>query len=77
MHDGRKGIFKPDLRDHLRIFIKNLFNDKSFKIKVGTRILDPFKQETGTHQGNILSLTLFSVKIYSLLNCVKDIPLCS
>ena len=54
------------LRGHLPIFIAKVLKDRSFKV-----------QEMGVPQGSILSVTLFSVKINSIAQCLKPGVDCS
>ena len=49
------------------MFLKNI----SFKVRVGSTFSDSHRQEMGVHQGTILSVTLFSVKINSIAQCLK------
>ena len=59
------------LRGRLPIFISNCLQDRSFKIRVGSTFSDSHPQEMGVPQGSILSVTLFSVKINSITQCLK------
>ena len=59
------------LRGHLPIFIAHFVKDRSFKVRVGSTFSDSHLQEMGVPQGSILSVTLFSVKINSITQCLK------
>ena len=65
------------LRGHLHIFIANLLKDRSFKVRMGSSFSDSHPQEMGVPQGSILSVTLFSVKINSITQCLKPGVDCS
>ena len=54
------------LRGRLPIFISNVLQDRSFKVRVASTFSDSHPQEMGVPQGSILSVTLFSVKINSI-----------
>ena len=59
------------LRGHLPIFIAHFLKDRSFKVRVGSTFSDSHLQQMGVPQGSILSVTLFSVKINSITQCLK------
>ena len=63
------------LRGHLPICIAKFLKDRSFKVQVGSTFSHP--QEMGVPQGSILSVTLFSVKINSIAQCLKPGVDCS
>ena len=65
------------LRGHLPIFIAHFLKDRSFKVRVGSTFSDSHLQEMGIPQGSILSVTLFSVKINSITQCLKPGVDCS
>ena len=65
------------LRGHLPIFIAHFKKDRSFKVRVGSTFSDSHLQEMGVPQGSILSVTLFSVKINSITQCLKPGVDCS
>ena len=75
------GIMKDlhgfDLRGRLPNFISNFLQDRSYKVWVGSTFSDPHPQEMGVPQGSILSVTLFSVKINSITQCLKPGVDCS
>ncbi|MEN8173077.1 MAG: reverse transcriptase domain-containing protein [Chloroflexota bacterium] len=58
------------LRGRLPIFIREFLEKRIFQVKVGTTFSDIFKQEMGVPQGSILSVTLFSIKINSIVKCL-------
>ena len=65
------------LRGHLPIFIAQLLKDRSFKLRVGSTFFESHLQEMGVPQGSILSVTLFSVKINNIAQCLKPGVDCS
>ena len=65
------------IRGHLLIVIANCLKDRSFKVRVGSTFSDSNPQEMGVSQGSILSVTLFSVKINSITQCLKSGVDCS
>ena len=58
------------LRARLPNFISNFLQDISSKVLVGSTFSESHPQEMGVHQGSILSVTLFSVKINSITQCL-------
>ena len=65
------------LRGHLPNFIANFLKDRSFKVWVGSTFSDSHLQDMGVPQGSILSVTLFSVNINSIAQCLKTGVDCS
>ena len=59
------------LRERLPNFISNFVQDGSFKVRVGSTFSDSHQQDTCVPQCSILSVTLFSVKINSMTQCLK------
>ena len=68
-----KDLHEMGLRGNLPIFIQNFLKDRSFQVKVGSYLSDPFEQEEGVPQGSILSPILFEIKINSIVNTLKKI----
>jgi ribonuclease HI len=70
----RKGILldlhKAGLRGRLTTFIGNFLKHRTFRVRVGSTLSDVYNQEAGVPQGSILSVTLFSLRINSIVNCV-------
>ena len=64
------GIMK-DLTGRLPNCISIFLQDRSFKVWVGSTFSDSHPQEMGVPQGSIMSVTLFSVKIKSINQCLK------
>ena len=58
------------LTGRLPIFIANFLDNRKFRVKAGSYLSDTFKQEMGVPQGCILSVTLFVLKINSIVKCL-------
>ena len=66
------------LRGRLPNFISNFLQNRYFKVRVDSTFSDSHPQEMGVPQGSILSVTLFSVKINSIIiQCLKPGVDCS
>ena len=61
-----------DLRARLPLYIQNLLSERKFRVTVGTSLSDLYDQEMGVPQGSILSVTLFIVKINSIISCIEN-----
>jgi len=61
-------MFEAGLRGRLPQFIGNFMKDRQFRIRFG--LSDWHTQETGGPQGCILSVTLFLLKINSIIKCL-------
>ena len=75
------GIMK-DLQDlglkgRLPSFISDFLSDRNFKVRVGSTLSDLHQQEEGVPQGSILSVTLFGIKINSIVKCLNPGVDCS
>jgi len=66
-----KDLFDLGLQGHLPGFIENFLNDRTCQVRLSTTLSDPFEQEMGVPQGSILSVTLFSIKINSIVQCLR------
>ncbi len=58
------------LRGLLPLFLRSFLRLRTFRVSVGTTLSRSFKQEEGVPQGSVLSVTLFSVAINSITECV-------
>ena len=67
-----KDLYDMGLKGNLPIFIQNFLKDRSFQVRVGQHMSDPFQQEEGVPQGSILSPVLFEIKINSIVNTLKN-----
>ncbi len=72
-----KDLHEMDLRGRLPMFVENFLRDRSFNVRLGATKSDEFEQEMGVPQGSILSVTLFSIKINSIVNCLASDTNCS
>jgi ribonuclease HI len=70
-------LFKAGLRGHLPVFISKFLENREFKVRIGTTYSDIHDQEMGVPQGSILSVTLFSLKINSIVTCLPPGINCS
>ena len=70
-------LCKTGLRGRLPMFICDFLSDPYFKVRVGNTYSDPYSQEAGVPQGSILSITLFSLKINSIVSCLLPDIKCS
>ncbi|OOY58440.1 hypothetical protein BOW02_12415 [Solemya velum gill symbiont] len=66
------------LKDHFEFgfdaylfFHRLYFNDRHFCVRLSTNLSDTFSQEMGVPQGNILSVTLFSIEMINIVSCLK------
>lgn len=65
------------LRGHLPRFIQGFLTGRSFRVRLGTAVSGPHSQEMGVPQGSVLSVTLFSIKINSIVNAIgPDVHKC-
>jgi hypothetical protein len=60
------------LRGRLPAFISNFLSNREFRVRVGSTLSDPHPQEMGVPQGSILSVTLFIVKINSIVTVLPQ-----
>ena len=70
-HGVMKDLHHLGLRGHLPKFITAYLNDRRFRVRLGTTLSEFFDQEEGYPQGGILSVTLFMIKINSIIECIK------
>ena len=66
-----KDLHNIGLKGNLPNFIKNFLGNRNFNIRLGSTISDNFEQEMGVPQGSILSVTLFSIKIKSIVQVLR------
>jgi hypothetical protein len=73
-HGILKDLSKLGLRGNLPIFIDKFLTDRAFNVRVGSTLSYDVIQEQGVPQGSILSVTLFAIKINSIVECLsKDL----
>ena len=63
-------LYKTGHRGRLPMFICDLLSDRYFEVRVGNIYSDVYSQEAGLPQGSILSVTLFGLKINSIISCL-------
>ena len=76
-HGIMKDLYAMGLRGNLPLFIENFLTDRSFQVRLGTVLSSIYNQEMGVPQGSILSVTLFSIKINSIVKCLNSNTNCS
>ena len=59
------------------MFICDVLSDRYFQVRVGNIYSDPYSQDAGVPQCRILSVTLFSLKINSIVSCLLPDIKCS
>ena len=72
-----RDLHDAGLRGRLPIFISNFLSNREFRVRLGTIGSNLYSQEEGVPQGSILSVTLFSLKINSIVHCLSDGVDCS
>ena len=65
-------LHKLGIRGHMAFFLSDFLMDRSFNVRVGNILSDDFVQEMGVPQGSILSVTLFSLKINNIVDCLQS-----
>ena len=65
-----RDLHEAGLRGRLPDFISKFLNERSFRVRVGSCFSDLYDQEMGVPQGAILSVTLFILKINSIIKCL-------
>jgi ribonuclease HI len=72
-----RDLHKCGLRGRLPECIAHFLANRLFRVRVGSRLSDLFPQEMGVPQGSILSVTLFILKINSIVRCLPPNIKCS
>jgi len=72
-HGIMKNIFDAGLRGRLPMFIQGFLQNRQFQVRLGSHMSNVFEQEMGVPHGSILSVTLFALKINSI---VKSLTWC-
>ena len=67
-----RDLHNMGLRGNLPIFVSNFLTERQFKVRLGSTYSNLYNQENGVPQGSILSVTLFSIKINSLAQVLKN-----
>ena len=73
-----RDLHNAGLRGRLPFFIESfLKNNRQFHVRLGSSYSDLFDQEMGVPQGSILSVTLFGLKINSIVKTISPGVECS
>ena len=72
-----KDIHKLGLRGRLPTFIETFLADRAMQVRVGSSLSDYYDQEQGVPQWDVLSTTLFSIKINDTVKCLGNLTDCS
>ena len=72
-----KDLFDTGLRGRLPIFIGNFLKDRKFQVRLGTHLSTLYDQEMGVPLGSILSVTLFALKMNSVVRAICPNVECS
>jgi len=69
-----KDLQEAGLQGRMPKFISKFLSNRSFCVRIGSSLSEMYRQEEGVPQGSILSVTLFSLKINSIVGCLlRDI----
>ena len=60
------------LRGRMPIFIANFLINRKFSVRIGGTLSEIYDQEEGVPKGSILAVTLFSMKINSIMKCLGN-----
>jgi ribonuclease HI len=72
-----RDLHKVGLRGRMPAFIHRFLNDRKFCVRLGPVQSSSYPQEMGVPQGAILSVTLFSLKINTIAECLpNDVQKC-
>ena len=66
-----RDLYNLGLRGRLPIFIQNFLSNRVFRVRLGSTFSELHNQEMGVPQGSILSVTLFLLKINSIVDVVN------
>ena len=72
-----RDLHSAGLRGRLPLFIENFLKNRQFHVRLGSSYSDLFEQEMGIPQGSILSVTLFGLKINSIVKAISPGVECS
>ena len=67
-----KDLHKAGLRGRMPIFIAKFLINRKFSVRIGGTLSEIYDQEEGVPQGSILAVTLFSIKINSIMKCLGN-----
>ena len=66
-----RDLHNAGLRGRLPLFIESFLKNRQFHVRLGSSYSDVFDQEMGVPQGSILSVTLFGLKINSIVKAIS------
>lgn len=72
-----KDLHDFGLRGNMPKLIDNFLQDRVFNVRLGSILSDKHEQEMGVPQGSVLSVTLFSIKINSIVKSISSDVDCS
>jgi len=72
-----RDLHNGGLRGRLPLFIESFLKNRQFHVRLGSSYSDLFDQEMGVPQGSILSVTLFGLKINSIVKAISPGVECS
>ena len=67
-----KDLHEAGLRGRMPIFIAKFVINKKISVRIGGTLSEIYDQEEGDPQGSILAVTLFSIKINSIMKCLGN-----
>jgi ribonuclease HI len=76
-HGILKDLHNSGLRGRLPEFISNFLASRHFRVRIGSCLSELYDQEAGVPQGSIISVTLFILKINSIVKCLPSNIKCS
>ena len=65
-----RDLHDAGLRGRMPDLISSFLTDRCFHVRVGSCLSDTYRQEMGGPQGSILSVTLFILKMNSIIKCL-------
>ena len=72
-----KDLHQAGLRGRLPCFIEGFLKNRQFSVRLGACLSGLFDQEMGVHQGSVLSVTRFALKINSIVKAISPGVECS
>jgi hypothetical protein len=63
-------LHRWNLRGRLPLFLSNFFQDRYFRVRLGSVLYARYSQENGVPQRSMLSVTLFAIAISGMVNAV-------
>ena len=76
-YDIMKDLHQAGLRGRLPCFIEGFVKNRQFSVRLGACLSGMFDQEMGVPQGSVLSVTLFALKINSIVKAISPGVECS